>query len=48
MGKNISENGYHIGVKVGDKVYDNNNPLGIDYNSWDLDLGITEFDIPKK
>ena len=48
MGQNISENGYHIGIKVGDNVYDNNNPLGIDYYSWDLDLGITEFNIPKK
>jgi len=35
-------NGKHIGVKVGDKVYDNNNPLGVNYHSWDMDLGITE------
>ena len=38
-GKNISTNGYHKAIKVGDKVYDNNNPNGVDYKKWLEDLG---------
>jgi len=38
LGDNISENGYHIGVRVGDKIYDNNNPMGVHYQNWYHDL----------
>jgi hypothetical protein len=44
LGITISErgNGHHQAIKVGDIVYDNNNPTGISYHAWDVDLGITE------
>ncbi|MBO0950685.1 papain fold toxin domain-containing protein [Fibrella forsythiae] len=30
----ISTNGYHAAIRVGDTVFDNLNPNGVDYNSW--------------
>jgi hypothetical protein len=38
IGGHISKNGYHIGIKVGDKVYDNNNPIGMHHSSWYADI----------
>jgi hypothetical protein len=38
--KPISENGYHIGIKVGDHVFDNLNPRGIQIGEWMDDLGV--------
>ena len=43
-GGNISTNGIHEAIKVGNKVYDNMTPDGMDYNAWLNDLGID--DIP--
>ncbi len=40
LGKNISTNGDHVGVKVGNMVYDNMFPKGIPYNQWLYDLGV--------
>lgn len=30
----ISTNVYHQAIRVGDTVFDNLNPNGVDYNSW--------------
>ncbi|MBS7256330.1 polymorphic toxin-type HINT domain-containing protein [Flavobacterium branchiicola] len=38
-GKVISENGYHIGTKIDNIIYDNLNPKGIPYEKWLDDLG---------
>ena len=38
FGGNISTNGYHVGVRVGDKIYDNLNLKGRHYHSWHNDL----------
>ena len=37
-GTNISTNGTHQAIKVGDTVFDNMNPSGISYNKWNNDL----------
>ena len=37
-GTNISTNGTHQAIKVGDTVFDNMNPSGIHYNDWYSDL----------
>jgi len=42
FGGNISTNGSHNAVRVGDKIYDNNNLSGVHYNEWYGDL-ITQF-----
>ena len=33
---------YHYGIKIGDKIYDNLDPKGVDYNFWKDDLNIGE------
>ena len=38
----ISENGKHYAIKIGEVVYDNLNPNGVDYNNWLSDLGISD------
>lgn len=38
--RNISTNGDHVGVKVGNMVYDNMFPKGMPYNQWLYDLGV--------
>jgi len=38
--KVISENGDHVGIKVGDHVFDNLNPQGVHIDKWLEDLGI--------
>ncbi len=38
LGKNISTNGTHQAIKVGDTVFDNLNPKGIDFKKWTQDL----------
>ena len=43
-GGNISTNGQHDAIKIGDKIYDNMTPNGINYDDWLTDLGIK--DIP--
>lgn len=40
LGKTISTNGDHVGIKVGNMVYDNMFPKGIPYNQWLKDLGV--------
>nr|WP_259113546.1 papain fold toxin domain-containing protein [Chryseobacterium sp. JUb7] len=40
LGKTISTNGDHVGVKVGNIVYDNMFPKGLPYNQWASDLGV--------
>ncbi|MGE8525346.1 papain fold toxin domain-containing protein [Chryseobacterium rhizosphaerae] len=37
---NISTNGDHVGVKVGNMVYDNLYPQGIKFNNWMMDLQV--------
>ncbi|MGE8525342.1 papain fold toxin domain-containing protein [Chryseobacterium rhizosphaerae] len=37
---NISTNGDHVGVKVGNMVYDNLYPQGIRFNNWMMDLQV--------
>ncbi len=39
---NISMNGKHDAIKIGDTVFDNLNPKGISYEDWLDDLGIIE------
>ena len=39
---NISKNGFHEAIKVGDMVFDNINHKGIDYKMWLDDLEINE------
>lgn len=39
----ISTNGRHYGIKIGDKLYDNLNPQGINYSDWLQDLGVKDF-----
>lgn len=39
LGKVISTNGDHVGIKVGDLIFDNLNPKGIPYKKWLDDLG---------
>lgn len=34
--------GYHYGVQVGDVVYDNMTPSGMEFNAWLEDLGLTQ------
>ena len=38
--KQMFKNGDHVGVKVGDIVYDNMFPKGISYSEWLYDLGV--------
>jgi RHS repeat-associated protein len=38
--KVISTNGDHVGIKVGDQVFDNLNPQGIHIDDWARDLGV--------
>jgi len=40
LGKTISTNGDHVGVKVGNIVYDNLFPKGVPYGQWASDLGV--------
>lgn len=40
---NISTNGYHTGIKIGDTIYDNLYPNGINYFDWLTDLGYNNF-----
>ena len=37
-GGEIGETGYHYGIRVGDIVYDNLTPEGMNYNAWLQDL----------
>ncbi|WP_353938891.1 papain fold toxin domain-containing protein [uncultured Chryseobacterium sp.] len=37
---NISTNGDHVGVKVGNMVYDNLYPQGIKFTDWMMDLQV--------
>ena len=37
---NISTNGAHVGVKVGNMVYDNLYPQGIKFTDWMMDLQV--------
>lgn len=39
---NISTNGEHQAIKIGDTIYDNLYPYGISYQEWSYDLGIAE------
>ncbi len=39
----ITKNGTHYAVLIDDMVYDNLNPLGVNYSSWLADLGILEY-----
>ena len=39
-GKVITKNGDHVGIKVGDHVFDNLNPQGIHIDKWMDDLGV--------
>jgi hypothetical protein len=39
-GKAISTNGDHVGIKVGDHIFDNLNPQGIHVDDWARDLGL--------
>ena len=39
-GKVISTNGDHVGIKVGDHVFDNLNPQGLHIDDWARDLGL--------
>ena len=39
----ISENGKHYAVLIDNTIFDNLNPLGIDYGAWLSDLGIKDF-----
>jgi hypothetical protein len=41
-GKNISRNGEHQAIKIGDTVYDNNNPAGMNYDEWLEDLSVND------
>lgn len=41
VGKVISTNGDHVGIKVGDHVFDNLNPQGIHLDHWAQDLGLS-------
>ncbi|WP_141395744.1 MULTISPECIES: papain fold toxin domain-containing protein [Chryseobacterium] len=36
----MSTNGDHVGVKVGNMVYDNMFPKGLSYSQWISDLGV--------
>ena len=40
LGKTISTNGDHVGVKVGNMVYGNLFPKGVKYGQWASDLGV--------
>lgn len=40
LGRNITTNGDHVGVKVGNMVYDNMFPKDMPYNQWLYDLGV--------
>ena len=40
----VSDNGIHQGIQVGDRVYDNLNPNGINYDEWLDDLGYTGYE----
>lgn len=39
-GISIGNNGYHYGIRVGDKVYDNMTTSGMKYEEWLADLGV--------
>ena len=41
-GNAITETGYHIGIKVGGKVYDNNTLLGMKHRDWRADIFMME------
>ncbi len=41
-GGNISENGFHEAIKVGDMIFDNLNLNGIKYDDWLDDLDIND------
>jgi hypothetical protein len=38
----ITENGRHVGVRVGDMVFDNLHPAGMPYDAW-----VCDFDAPE-
>ncbi|MCT2407691.1 hypothetical protein NZD88_09095 [Chryseobacterium antibioticum] len=40
LDKSITTNGDHVGVKVGNMVYDNMFPKEVEYSKWLYDLGI--------
>ena len=40
LGKTITENGEHVGIKVRDMIFDNLHPQGISYKKWLDDLGV--------
>lgn len=40
LGKTITTNGDHVGIKVKDLIFDNLNPKGIPYEKWLEDLGV--------
>ena len=42
----ISKNGWHYAIKVGDIIFDNLNPEGVNYDDWLWDLGIPENPAP--
>lgn len=47
--RTITTNGDHVGVKVGNMVYDNLYPKGIEYSKWlmDLEVGSPILGMPK-
>ncbi len=38
----ISQNGIHYAIRIGDMIYDNMNVKGIKFDDWLLDLGVSE------
>ena len=44
---NISKNGDHAAVKVGNMVYDNLFPQGIEYSKWYMDLNLHSPFVPE-
>ena len=36
----ITKNGEHVGIRVGDTIFDNLNPSGVPLKTWMNDLGV--------
>jgi len=44
--RTITDNGEHVGVKVGNMIYDNLFPKGIEYSKWLMDLEVGSWVLP--
>lgn len=44
--RTITKNSEHIAIKVGNMVYDNLFPKGIEYSKWLMDLEIGRYPVP--